>query len=68
MHTLDIRVNNIQFREAGTQKIELASGHDAELVREGNVIDASTPWVVVVIPDGILNEHQEVTGVNPVHK
>jgi hypothetical protein len=67
-HTLDIRVNNVQFKEAGTQKIELAPGHYVDLVREGSVVDAGTPWVVVVIPDGMLNEHQEVSGVESIQK
>jgi Glycosyl hydrolase family 9/Cellulase N-terminal ig-like domain len=67
-HTLDIRVSNVQFNEAVTQKIELGSVHDVELVREGSVLDASSPWVIVVIPDGIVNEHQEVTGVSSIKK
>ena len=67
-HTLDIRVNNVQFKEAGAQKIELEAGHDAELAFDGRVVDASIPWVVVVIPDGMVNEHQEVTGVGGAQK
>jgi Glycosyl hydrolase family 9/Cellulase N-terminal ig-like domain len=67
-HTLDIRASNVQFNESGPRKIELAAGHDVDLVREGNVVDGSTPWVVVVIPDGTLNEHQEVSGVRSAQK
>jgi hypothetical protein len=61
-HTLEIKGSNLQFKEAGTQKIELRAGHDAELVRHGRIVATGTPWVVVVIPDGVLSAHQEVTG------
>ncbi len=63
-HTLEIRTSNVEFKEPGTQKIELRTGHDADLVREGRIVNPGTPWVIVVIPDGALNLHQEVTGVD----
>jgi hypothetical protein len=63
-HTLDVRVNNLLFREPSTPKIDLHPGHDFDSVQEAQIIDASTPWVIVVVPDGILNEHQEITGVS----
>jgi hypothetical protein len=61
-HTLEIRGSNLQLKEAGTQKIELRPGHDVDLVSHAQIVTASTPWVVVVIPDGVLSAHQEVTG------
>ena len=50
-HTVEIKGSNLQFKEAGTQKIELSAGHDAELVSHGQIAATGTPWVVVVIPD-----------------
>jgi len=61
-HSLEIRASNLEIEQAGAQKIELSPGHDFELVRDARVVSPETPWVVVVIPDGVLNEHQEVTG------
>ena len=49
-HTLELKVSNLELQEAGTQKIELSSGHDAELVCRGRIIATGTPWVIVVIP------------------
>jgi Glycosyl hydrolase family 9/Cellulase N-terminal ig-like domain len=61
-HSLEIRASNLEMQQPGTQEIELRSGHNFDLVRDARVENAETPWVVVVIPDGVLNEHQEVTG------
>ena len=68
-HTLEIRTSNLEFNEPGTLKAEVRSGHDAELTRQGRITSPETPWVIVVIPDGVMNEHREATGVaNPVGK
>ena len=63
-HTLEIRTSNVEFKEPGTQKVELRAAHGADLVREGQIVNPGTPWVIVVIPDGALNLHREVTGVD----
>lgn len=61
-HSLEIRASNLELQQPATQKIALHPGHDVELIRDARVVSSETPWVVVVIPDGVLNEHQEVTG------
>ncbi|MGC2230200.1 MAG: glycoside hydrolase family 9 protein [Candidatus Acidiferrum sp.] len=61
-HTLEIRSFNLEMKEPATETIELRAGHDAEVVRHGRVLAAGTPWVVVVVADGALNELREVTG------
>jgi hypothetical protein len=63
VHTLEVKTYNLGMQEPGTQTIELRPGHDAEVVRQGRVPASGTPWVIVVIPDGSLNEHREVTGI-----
>src|SRR4029077_17589577 len=60
-HTLEIKGSNLELKEAGTQKIELSAGHYAELVSRGRIIATGTPWVIVVIPDGVLSAHREIT-------
>ncbi|HKN24223.1 MAG TPA: glycoside hydrolase family 9 protein [Candidatus Acidoferrum sp.] len=67
-HTLEIRASNLDLKEPGSQKIELSPGHDAELTRVGRITNPGTPWVIVVIPDGELNLHQEVTGTSSVNQ
>jgi hypothetical protein len=62
-HTLEIRVSNLDMPEIGSQKIDLRTGHDADIIRTGRILAPGTPWVIVVIPDGQLNEHQEITGI-----
>ena len=62
-HTLEIRGSNLQLQEAVTQNIALHPGHDAELVSRGRIVATGTPWVIVVIPDGVLSAHREVTGI-----
>lgn len=62
-HTLEIRASNLDMQEIGSQKIELRVGHDSDLIRVGHILTPGTPWVIVVIPDGQLNEHQEISGV-----
>ena len=61
-HSLEIRASNLELPQPGNEKMQLSPGHDFELVRDARVVNTETPWVVVVIPDGLLNEHQEVTG------
>jgi len=68
VHMLEIRASNLNMNETGTQKIELYPGHDADLIRVGRIIVPGTPWVVVVISDGHLNEHQEISGVAPQNR
>jgi Glycosyl hydrolase family 9/Cellulase N-terminal ig-like domain len=68
VHTLEVRASNLEFKEPGTHKIELRPGHDADLIGHARVMNYSTPWVIVVIPDGVLNEHREVTGLDETKK
>jgi len=68
VHTLEVRASNLEFKEPGTHKIELRPGHDADLIGHARVMNSSTPWVIVVIPDGVLNEHREVTGLDETKK
>ena len=64
VHTLEVRAGNLEFSEPGMQRIELAPGHDAEVIRHGRIVASGTPWVIVVIPDGSLNAHREVSGLS----
>jgi hypothetical protein len=62
VHTLEVKTYNLELREPSTQTIELRPGHDAELVGHARILASGTPWIVVVVPDGSLSAHREVTG------
>jgi hypothetical protein len=68
IHTLEVRTHNLELHEPDTQRIELRPDHDAELVMHAQILTSSTPWVFVVIPDGSLSAHREVTGINALRK
>jgi hypothetical protein len=61
-HTFAIRSDNLIVKEPGKQEINLTSGGTREAVWHAHVLSPNTPWVAVVIPDGILSERREVTG------
>ena len=67
-HTLEIRTSNLDYKDASIQKIELRPGRDAELTSTARITNPGTPWVIVIIPDGLLNEHREVTGSSTAGK
>jgi len=68
VHTLEVKTHNLELHEPGTQTIELRPGRDAELVIRARVLTSATPWVIVVIPDGFLSAHREITGINGIQK
>jgi hypothetical protein len=67
-HKFEVKTHNLNLHEQSTQTIELRPGHDAELVSHADILNSGTPWVIVVIPDGSLSAHREVTGINGIQK
>jgi hypothetical protein len=63
-HTFEVKTYNLRGTDASTLTVELRNGHDAELVSHATVVSSGTPWVIVVIPDGSLGAHREVTGIS----
>jgi hypothetical protein len=61
-HTFTILSDNLTVKEPGKQEINLTSEGVREAVWHAHVPSPNTPWVAVVIPDGILSERREVTG------
>jgi hypothetical protein len=68
VHTLEVKTHNLKIDGPSTPTIELRPGHDVELVRHAQILASGTPWVIVVIPDGSLSAHREVTGINGIRK
>ena len=61
-HTFTLRTDNLVLTEPAKQEIDVTSGSVRETVWHGHVLSPTTPWVVVVIPDGNLSQRREVTG------
>jgi hypothetical protein len=68
VHKFAVKTQNLKLHEQSTQTIELSAGHDAELVIHADILSSGTPWVIVVIPDGTLSAHREVTGISGIQK
>ncbi len=64
-HTFTLRVDNLTLTEPAKQEIDLTSGTVHETVWHAHVLSPATPWVAVVIPDGILSERRELTSTQP---
>ncbi len=60
-HQLAIRTDNLEIPEP-MKKIDLRPSATATLEWRGRVKDRQSPWVAVVVPDGILSARQEITG------
>ena len=64
-HTFTARVNNLELVGPGTSRPTLNDRNKSEITWHARVIDSTSPWVAVVLPDGQLNQHQELTGIVP---
>ncbi|MGB8480861.1 MAG: glycoside hydrolase family 9 protein [Acidobacteriaceae bacterium] len=62
-HTFTARVNNLDLIGPDTKPVDLGEHHKSEITWHARVIDPTSPWVAVVLPDGQLNQHQELTGI-----
>jgi hypothetical protein len=61
-HTFTIRTDNLTLKESSSQELTLTNGNSREVVWHAHVNSAKTPWVAVVVPDGTLSQHREITG------
>ena len=61
-HSFAIRTDNLTLVEASKQEIDLDATGSGELVWHARITSPDTPWVAVIIPDGVMNERRELTG------
>jgi hypothetical protein len=61
-HTFAIRSENLTLREPAVQRVDLTAGKPSEILWHARVFSTETPWVALVIPDGVTSERREVTG------
>lgn len=62
-HTFSIRTDNLDITDAGVAAVNLGAHSKQEIAWRAHVRDESTPWIVVVLMDGSLNGHAELSGV-----
>jgi len=67
-HAFSIRSDNLALSDPAVQSVHLTAGGNKEVVWRAQVVSPETPWVAVVVPDGEMNEREEVTDANTPHK
>jgi len=67
-HTFSIRTDNLALSGPKTVTVHLGAHGKQDIPWHARVLDASTPWVAVVLKDGSLRGHAELSGVAKVEK
>jgi Glycosyl hydrolase family 9/Cellulase N-terminal ig-like domain len=62
-HTFTARVDNLDIIGPNTIQVDLGQHSTRQITWHARVIDATSPWVAVVLQDGSLNQHRELTGI-----
>jgi hypothetical protein len=62
-HTFTAMVDNLELIGPNTKSVDLGGHSKREITWRARVIDPASPWVAVVLPDGQLNQRQELTGI-----
>jgi hypothetical protein len=62
-HTFTARVNNLELIGPDKRLIKLSEHSESKISWHARVLDPTSPWVAIVLPDGQLNLHQELTGI-----
>jgi hypothetical protein len=62
-HEFSVRADNLELSDPQNVKVELGGHSTREIRWRARVIDTRTPWVAVVLADGSMDQHKEITGV-----
>jgi len=62
-HKFELRAANLSSHDASAVTLSLYAGQPRDITAHFQVLSRATPWILVVIPDGQLNAHQELSGV-----
>ena len=62
-HTFSLRADNLDLSDPETTAVDLARHARRVLVWHARIVSRSTPWVAVVLQDGSLQRHAELSGV-----
>jgi hypothetical protein len=63
VHTFTAKVDNLELIGPGTVQMDLGHHGTHEINWRARVIDTASPWLAVVLQDGILSQHRELTGI-----
>ncbi|HEU5351585.1 MAG TPA: glycoside hydrolase family 9 protein [Terracidiphilus sp.] len=61
-HTLSVRADNLELSSPEPVSFDLKSQGRRVIVWHARILDKSTPWVAVVLLDGSLDGHAELSG------
>jgi hypothetical protein len=61
-HKFEVRSANLSSNGPSVVTLNLRPGQPGDASAHFHVLSPATPWVLVVIPDGGLNAHQELSG------
>jgi hypothetical protein len=62
-HTFTAKVDNLDLVGPNTLQVDLGQHSKREISWRARVIDTASPWVAVMLQDGSLSQHRELTGV-----
>ena len=63
VHTFTAKVDNLELIGPGTAQMDLGHHGTHGISWRARVIDTASPWVAVVLQDGSLSQHRELTGI-----
>jgi hypothetical protein len=63
VHTFTAKVDNLDLIGPNTVQVDLGQHSTRQISWQARVIDTSSPWVAVILQDGSINQHRELTGV-----
>jgi hypothetical protein len=64
-HVLAMRTDNLTVSDPVTVPVDLGTQGRQVITWHARIVDASTPWMAVVLKDGVLSGHAELSGVTP---
>lgn len=66
-HRFTLRASHLQLSEPAEQETRLDQGQKHTITWHAHIADGRTPWVGVIVQDGDVEKHIELTGVTPGH-
>jgi hypothetical protein len=62
-HTFTAKVDNLELIGPNTAQVDLGHHSTHAISWRARIIDSSSPWVAIVLQDGSLSQHRELTGI-----
>ncbi|MGC2638979.1 MAG: glycoside hydrolase family 9 protein [Acidobacteriaceae bacterium] len=62
-HAISVRADNLEVTEPTSEPVHLGSKGSQVVTWHARIVDPSTPWVAVVLKDGAMSDHVELSGV-----